>query len=150
MYSKEIASAIRSRFFTKLGQYLHPIASSNGQKVNWINYKTGVKQIYFRIDLPNRGCEIGLEICSADADLRKRQFHLLETGRSILDSDPEIKWTWSESSILETGAEISRVFDRLDGVSVLNESDWPVLISFIKPRLLLLDRCWQEVKELFI
>lgn len=150
MYSKEMASAIRSRFFTRLGQYLYPIASANGQKVNWINYKTGVKQIYFRIDVPNRGCEIGIEICSSDPELRKRQFHLLKAGRAELETDPEIQWTWSETYTSASGAVISRVFDQLEGVSVLNESDWPVLISFIKPRLLLMDRCWQEVKELFI
>lgn len=150
MYSKEMASSIRSRFFTSLGQYLSPIPSVTGGKVNWINYKTGVKQIFFRIDIPNRGCEIGLEICTADEKLRKRQFQLLQAGREILDSDPAIQWQWASSYSNADRLEISRVYERLEGVSVLNEKDWPALISFLKPRLILLDACWQDIRELFI
>lgn len=150
MYSKEMASSIRSRFFTRLGQYMSPIPSATGQKVNWINYKTGIRQIYIRIEVPNRGCEIGLEICTEDPDLRKRQFTLLQAGSSLLHLDAGMHWQWSPNYSADTGTVISRVCDRLENVSVLNEQDWPALISFLKPRLIILDQFWQEMKELFI
>lgn len=45
MYSKAEKSKIRKDFWTAFGQYMKPVPSAEGTKVNWPNYKTGVKQI---------------------------------------------------------------------------------------------------------
>ena len=50
MYSKHEASQLRQEFWTPFGRYMQPVLSSEGERVNWINYKTGAKHIYFRMD----------------------------------------------------------------------------------------------------
>ncbi|MFA6248901.1 MAG: DUF4268 domain-containing protein, partial [Mucilaginibacter sp.] len=49
MYSKDQASQLKQAFWTAFGQYMGPVLSAEGLRTNWINYKTGVKHIYFRM-----------------------------------------------------------------------------------------------------
>ena len=42
MYSKQELSRIREEFWTSFGRYMQPILSADGEKVNWVNYKTGM------------------------------------------------------------------------------------------------------------
>ena len=55
MFSKQHASQLRKEFWTVFGQYMSPINSYEGEKINWINYKTGVKGLQFKMhaDLQN-------------------------------------------------------------------------------------------------
>src|SRR6478609_11755981 len=49
MYSKKEAGELKQEFWTKFGQYMNPIPSSDYEQVNWINYKTGEKDIFIRM-----------------------------------------------------------------------------------------------------
>ena len=44
---------------------------------------------------------------------------------------------------------VSRVFISLDTINIFNPDDWPVLISFLKPRIIALDKFWDLVKDGF-
>ncbi|MGN6618356.1 MAG: DUF4268 domain-containing protein, partial [Ilyomonas sp.] len=54
MYSKQEASQLRQEFWTVFGQYMLPVLSSEGMKISWTNYKTGEKNIYFRMNADNK------------------------------------------------------------------------------------------------
>ena len=41
MYTKQEAAQLRKEFWTAFGQYMKPVPTEDGEKVNWINYKTG-------------------------------------------------------------------------------------------------------------
>ena len=60
MYSKKEISLTRQEFWTAFGQYMAPIPSAGGEKINWINYKTGVKHIYFKMEADQKFASIGL------------------------------------------------------------------------------------------
>ncbi|ULQ53733.1 DUF4268 domain-containing protein [Flavihumibacter fluvii] len=149
MFPKLPASLIRTRFFTAFGQYMAPVPSASGDPVNWMNYKTGVKPVFFRLETPNRGAEIGFLIQHPDQHLRFRLYNL------FLDFQPQFEemighdWTWSRQISSGEGQIVSRIYDRIDNVSVLDHKDWPALISFFKPRLLAMDAFWWLVKDQF-
>jgi hypothetical protein len=44
---------------------------------------------------------------------------------------------------------ISRIYKTLPNVSVYNKAQWPELISFFKPRIMALDRFWENAKFVF-
>src|SRR5690606_40670888 len=48
MYSKEEAKRLKERFWTNFGQFMSLVPNEEGVKVNWVNYKTGIKHLYFR------------------------------------------------------------------------------------------------------
>jgi hypothetical protein len=62
MYSKAESSAIRKEFWIKFGQYMKPVPSASGVRVNWPNYKTGIRDIYFRMKTERGFVSIGIEV----------------------------------------------------------------------------------------
>lgn len=156
MYSRQEASQIRQQFYTRLGQYMAPILSASGERQNWLNYKTGIRHIYIRMDTPNRGASIGFTLAHPDRAIRLEQFEkfsqvkaLLQSAAEVLPEPVELNWNWERETFNETGQVISRIYEALPGKSVLNQNDWPDLISFFKPRLITLDQFWNDVKFQF-
>lgn len=66
MYKKDEASQLRQAFWTAFGQYMAPIPSVEGEKINWVNYKTGVKNVYFRMFADSKKARISIEITHSD------------------------------------------------------------------------------------
>jgi hypothetical protein len=70
MYSKDQASQLKQQFWTTFGQYITPHPSAEGIKINWVNYKTGIKHLYFRMQAENRSASIAIEIAHPDAGIQ--------------------------------------------------------------------------------
>jgi hypothetical protein len=149
MYSKSQASQIRHEFWTAFGLYMSPISSSEGDKINWVNYKTGYKNLYFRMDAGSRSATIGIEITHPDPVSRSLFYERFTELKQVLHSTLEEQWTWEPDGTDETGKSISRIYKESEAASIFNKSDWPVLISFFKPRIILLDEFWSQVKDIF-
>lgn len=145
MFTKEEASASRQKFWTSFGKYMSPIPGAEGSKVNWINYKTGVKQINFKMISEAKFAAIAVEI-SGEESMRLLLLKLFTTlGFQLL---PDI--FYEDHFINEHEKEISMISSRLDEVSIFRESDWPAIISFYKENILLFDAFWAEHKDLFV
>ena len=149
MYSRTEASQIRQAFWTTFGQYMAPQLSAEGERVNWVNYKTGEKHLYFRMHADTKAASIGIEITHADMDIQQLYFEQLEQYKTLLHQQVNEVWTWQLHMPDESGRLISTVFTRQTGVNVMKRDDWPQLISFFKPRIIALDAFWSEVKYAF-
>jgi hypothetical protein len=145
MFSKQEAAQLRKEFWTALRQYLSPIPSSEGEKINWINYKTGVKGLQFKMDADREKAFIGIVITQPDLIKQQELFDQLEEVKNILHSELQEEWTWL-SQVYEEGKPTSKIYSEKTGVNVLKKEDWPELISFFKPRIIALDRFWNTVK----
>jgi Domain of unknown function (DUF4268) len=145
MYNKRDASRLRQEFWTAFGKYMSPVPSTEGGKVNWINYHTGVKGIFFRMDVSNNSASISISLENSDDALRDRQWDQLKKSLPMLHSVLSEEWTWQKDSTSDNRT-ISRVYKDLPGASVFNKDQWPDLISFFKPRLIALDEFWESAK----
>lgn len=148
MFSKQEASHIRQEFWTAFGRYMQPVLSAEGEKLNWINYKTGAKNIFFRMHA-GKGASIAIELTHADETLRKSFFAKLVQLKPIFNATLNEEWNWNETVKDENGREVSRVYTELTGVNIFNRNDWPAFISFFKPRMIALDYFWSQVKHEF-
>jgi len=54
VYTREEAAAIKEQFWRTFGQYMAAVPSAEGLRVNWINYKTGIKQLHFKTDATSK------------------------------------------------------------------------------------------------
>lgn len=142
MYSKDEASQIRQAFWTAFGQYISPQLSADGLKVNWVNYKTGIKHLYFKMDADKKSAFIAIEIAHPDAGVQELFFEQFVEIKTLLNSYLNEEWEWALHDRDENGKTISRIYKRLPGVSIYNRNDWPTLISFFKPRIIALDEFW--------
>lgn len=147
MYTKQEASLIKKKFWTTFGQYMKPVANAEGETINWINYKTGIRHIYFRMDATNKEATIGIELREEDTALRYQQYNIFLQLKSVLMEELQEEWEWNKDVIDEDGNTISRISIALPNVSVFNEADWPAIISFFKPRIIALDAFWYMAKD---
>jgi hypothetical protein len=146
MYGKYEAAAIRQEFWTNMGRYMSPILSSDGGKVNWINYKTGEKNIAFRMQADNHSAQIFIELSHKDTGIRELYFEQFLQFRKLMEEELGEKWTWIKEATDETGRKTSRITRKISPVNIYNKDDWASLITFFKPRLIALDAFWNQVK----
>ena len=146
MYTKQEAAVMRQEFWTNMGRYLSPILSSEGEKINWINYKTGEKNVAFHMQADNHSASIAIELSHKDPVIRDLYYEQLLQFKKILEQEMGEEWNWVRETTDETGRRISRIFCEISSVNIYSREHWPQLISFFKPRLLALDAFWNQVK----
>src|SRR5690606_41142428 len=114
-----------------------------------INYKTGIKQLFFKTDVDNKSARIAIEIALKDREMQELMFEQFEEFLPLFESMVGEDWIWYPSFYDENGKEISKIELRLEKVSIFNEDTWPEIISFLKENLLKLDEFWDNVKDSF-
>jgi hypothetical protein len=149
LYSKEEASQIRQAFWTTFGQYIAPQLSAEGLRVNWVNYKTGLKNVFFRMHAYNRSALIAIELTHPDPGIRELFFEQFKELKNILHATLGEEWEWQPKFQDEYGKSISRIYQQLNETSIFNKNDRPALISFFKPRIIALDEFWSDAKYAF-
>jgi Domain of unknown function (DUF4268) len=149
MYTRQEASLIRKQFWTSFGQYMRPLPGANGDTINWLNYKTGIRYLYFRMYADSGKASIAIELRHTDLLLQQQYFEQLQQLKNLLEQGTGEEWQWELHQLDEDGNTVSKISTTLAKVNIFNNSDWPAIISFLKPRLLVLDRFWDAVKDGF-
>ena len=149
MYTREQASQIRQAFWTAFGQYMAPVLSSEGLRTNWVNYKTGLKHVYFKMQADKRNASIAIELTHPDVEIQELYFEQFKELQQVLESYLEETWEWDLHTTDENGKTISRIYKEIGNVSVFNQDNWPELISFFKPRIIALDEFWSNAMYSF-
>ncbi len=149
MYNRQEASLIRKKFWTRFGQYMRPVTGANGDTINWLNYKTGIRHIYFRMDADTNRAVIAVELRHPDSEIRQHNFGKFQQLKTILKQSTGEDWDWQLQGDDEDGHITSKLSKELKGVNIFREEDWPAIISFLKPRIIALDEFWQLVKDGF-
>lgn len=137
---------LRQEFWRVFGQYMSPIPSSEGERINWVNYKTGEKNIFIRTKAEGKKAEVALELSHPDPLIRQIYFEHFEKLRTIFEETAGSDWNWLQH-IQEEDRTVSKISVTLEGASIMRKEDWPALISFFKPRLIALDEFWNLVKH---
>jgi hypothetical protein len=149
MYSREEASVLRQAFWTVFGQYMAPVLSAEGDKINWISYKTGEKNIHFKMNATNRHATIAIIITHSDKDLQQLFYEQFLQSKEALHAAMQEEWIWTLHTADEHEKVISKIYTELQEVNIFNKKDWPALISFFKPRIVALDEFWSSAKYVF-
>lgn len=119
---------LKREFWTVFGNYMKPVLGSSMQKVNWINYKTGNRNVVFKIYFTAN--EATVEVV------------LSQSAKQLLLSlwDHDISFMENEhGNLIITKADVN-IFER---------STWPQAISFLKNSLIKLDEFWVNHKDFF-
>ncbi len=149
MYSKDEASQIRQAFWTAFGQYIAPQLSADGLRINWINYKTGIKHLNFKMQAGNRQAYMAIEISHPDAGMQELMFEQFKELKAVLNTNLNEEWDWELHTRDENNKLVSRIIKTLPSASIFNRNDWPALISFFKPRIIALDEFWSVAQYSF-
>ena len=149
MYTKEQVSKQRQKFWTRFGLYMKPVPGANGESVNWLNYKTGIRYIFFKVDVGRQQAFIRIELRHPQVAQRMQCYQQFVALKKLLQNTGGNEWHWQPNATDESGQAINLISQTLNGVNVLDEADWPAIISFLKVRMLQLDAFWELVKAGF-
>jgi len=150
LYTREEAKKLKEQFWTSFGQFMSLNLSEEGTKANWVNYKTGIKHIFFRMDADNKSASIYVEINHPDAGIRELIYEQFLAFKTIFEDTLNEPWEWDaiyHDAYGKQTARIGIVFPHK--ISVFKQEDWPALIQFFKPRMLALDSFWSDAKYAF-
>ena len=128
------------------GQYMSPVLSSEGEKINWITYKTGVKGMQFKMNVVQDTASVFIEVNHPDLAEQKIIFEKLFQHKHILNNSTGEQWNWMLHTHDESGKLVSKVYQERKGINIMSRENWPALISFFKPRMMALDEFWTSVK----
>ena len=123
MYSKDEAARLKQEFWTTFGQYMALENSSEGMRINWINYKTGIKYLYFKMEADNKKLRIGIEISHPDPGIQELIFEQFKEFKNILNGYLEEEWVWE----LHTGDEY--------GNCSPGSPEWNMIKVFLKEKI---------------
>jgi len=149
MYSRHEAAQLKKEFWTAFGQYMVPVLSAEGEKVSWGNYKTGEKNIFFRLNADNQIANVSIELTHGDEGLRQIYYEQFLHLKHLFTSAIPEPWIWQAHATDDYGKSISRIYIELQHVSIYKKEDWPALISFFKRNIIALDEFWSNVKYSF-
>ncbi len=142
MYSKQEVSKLKENFWTAFGKYMKPVRSAEGATISWLNYKTGIPGVFFKMDADSRHASIAIVITQSDP----RFYAQFLDNKAFLETTLGENWNWQAHTEDEYGKSMSTISTRLEGVNVLSSEDWPGIISFFKPRIIALDEFWSMAK----
>jgi hypothetical protein len=149
LYSKTESSGIKQAFWTAFGQFMALQPNSRTAKINWINYKTGVKHLYFKMDADQTSATISIELNHPDLGVQELMFEQFRELKRLLETSLGEEWHWSLHEMNSHQQTVSTISTRLTGVSIFRKEDWPNIISFFKSRILALNEFWSDAQYAF-
>lgn len=149
MYTREEASAMRQKFWTSFGQYMAPVPSASFEKVNWINYKTGIKGILFKMEAVKDSANVAVEIMLSNMVLQHQYFEVFINFAKEFQEIAGKGWLMEKHHINETQQDICKIFIEQKNINIFMQSDWPSIITFLKKNIMAIDAFWNEYKPAF-
>ncbi|MBC8034905.1 MAG: DUF4268 domain-containing protein [Chitinophagaceae bacterium] len=149
MYSKHEMTRLREQFWTSFGKYMVPVPSAGGHKINWINYKTGVRYIRFLMETDREEAIVEIVLSHPDPYERQQCFDTFVQWKPLFITTVPGQWNWEQESVRGPGKICSRIHIALPGKSIARQQEWPAIITFFKTHIVALDEFWQMVKDGF-
>lgn len=150
MLSKEERKQLNIDFWGQFKSEMRNIRSSNGKKMNWINYPTDVKNTYLRVVTESNGVSLCFDIQFKDQGIQSIVWEQLMELRKVLESEMEYPTLWEGNKISSNGLNIGRISWTLSDVNYYDKSQWDKIIEFLKQRMIEFDHFYQEFKEILI
>ncbi len=138
MYSREESKKIRQEFWTSFGKE-YPR--------KWLLYNTGVKEIQLKFTFDRKFAMVSLDISDEDDLIREYYFEKLESLKNILETEYLSEIVYEANYELPEGKVVSRIYTRLDKVSIYNKTDWPVVKEFLFRKMMLLEEFFSDFSD---
>lgn len=148
MFSKEEMKELRIDFWDRLERQMEKMRNPHGSKVNWMNYNTGIRHLYFRMEADEKGARLCIDLQFPDASIRSLYYEQFLEFQQVLNTKfKELQWhlEWKHWN----GKQISRITTELGACDLRNESDWDKMHLFLKLNFAKLDQFWDEFGAVF-
>ena len=150
MFTKEEAKAIKTEFWTAFGVYMRKHQSQSGKKIKWVNYLTGVKDIYFRLYADRNEAKVSIDLQHRNEGIRTLFFEQFKSLEHLLPEPFKSNALWLSHAEHPTKGQFSAIFVSIDQVNIYRKDDWSKMFLFYETNILCLDEFWSEFSEIFV
>jgi hypothetical protein len=148
MFSKEEKKQMKLEFWSRLEDQMEKLKNPHGSKVFWLDYTTGIKDLYFRMEADETAVRLCIDLQFNDAGIREVYYEQFDEFRDMLNGLFK-ELNWQKDFEHSNGKTISRISIERTGVNIYNKKDWDKMHLFLKLNFVKLDRFWDEFKEVF-
>ncbi len=148
MYKKEEYKAFKLEFWQAFDRYTKFFSRKVGGPVEWMLYKTGIKDLELKFDVQPKGVSVVLESSARDFDRRFDMFAELDNYKVILLEGLGANWIWSDSFKLESGKVVCRIYTHCD-LSFHDRDKWPAIFEFMAHNMFGLQENFKEILPIF-
>lgn len=150
MLSKEERRKLNEDFWSGFKQYMRKKKSSNGRRINWINYPSDVKEIFIRWEVNGKTTRLCFDIQPKDEGVRQIIWEQLGELKAVLIAEMSNPGSWQEEYYTEDGRLISRIYWESADYNFYNVNEHPQMFNFMGETIEAFDRFYQEYKEILI
>ena len=148
MFSKDEKKQFNSDFWNSFGLYMKKYNQRLG-RVRWVNYRSNVKDIFFRLSMTPKEAIFSIEIQHKDDDIRELFYEQFLQLKTVLESNIGNDLVWEQVSFNQYDSPVSRITVQLSDISIYNKNDWQKTFQFYEKRMVGLHEFWEEFKEVF-
>ncbi|MFD1096213.1 DUF4268 domain-containing protein [Salegentibacter chungangensis] len=138
MFSREESKKIRQEFWTSFGKE-YPR--------KWILYNTKIKELQLKFTFTRKIAQVSIDISAPDDLIQAYYYDKLLSLKNLLLNDYLPEAVFDEHYELPEGKSISRVYVQLDGVSIHNKKDWPIVMEFLSRNMTRLEELFNEFSD---
>ena len=128
MYTKDEVRQFKQEFWTAFGVIMNPHLSASGFKANWINYKTEVKNIVFKMDADNKNVSIAIQLVHKDDGIRELYWEQFLEFKSLFHSTMGEEWIWDTAITNEYGIDYSSISITTKG-NIFDKDQWQEILE---------------------
>lgn len=150
MLNREELKAKNTEFWSDFRKYMNKVRSSNGRRMNWMNYPSDVKNIYIRLQADAKGTRLCMDIQPKNEGVREIIWEQMTELKKVMESSMKYETSWIEKLTSDDGRTFSRIMWETNEFNYFNEEDQLKIFEFLKNRLLEFDEFYQEFKEILI
>jgi len=150
MLGREEQKQRNIQFWEGFRNYIKKIPSSNGRRMNWLNYPSDVKGIYIRLQCDHDGARLCMDFQQKDPGIRAIMWEQMTELKKVLEDAVHYQAQWDPECISPEGFYHGRICWELTAKSFYRDEDWPEIYSFLCDRMVEFDEFYQEFKEILI
>jgi hypothetical protein len=150
MYTKEELKAMRTAFWSNFKAHMSKKRSSNGRRMNWLNYPSEISFIHIRIDADATGARLCFDIQAKDAGVRAVIWEQMYELKTVLESEMGTDGQWIENCSSPYIAQFNRILWERTDLNFFDPEDQNAIFTFLEDRLVHFDAFYQDFKDILV
>jgi hypothetical protein len=148
MFSKNEKKQFNEEFWNAFGLYMKKYNQRLG-RVRWVNYRSNVKDVFFRLDISPKRAKFSIEIQHADEGIRALFYEQFLELKAVIERKVGKDLIWEDQSFNNFNQPACSISCELENVSVYKKEDWQKTFQFFEKKMVGLHKFWEEFQEIF-
>ena len=147
MYSKEEAKKLREDFWDQYKNWSRRKRNRKGKKGRWLMNDTGIKQLKLKFHFDEKQALVGIEIDTKNMAKRLELWEKLESLKIRLEEAADFDLSWDIEYPLSDHKTVSRIFAKMDNISIYNREDWKRVNDFFYKKMTVFEEFFLEYRD---